>query len=428
MIKKYIFAAIIIATILLFPFTTFAAGKASISGPSSVESGSNVTVTVTLSNVAAWNISITGTGATGGVTKKFADATGDAMNTTKTFSVTCKSSGAGTITFTVTGDVTSEDGTNSGVSVTKNISVIEKTTKVDPPAEKPSTEKPSTEKPSTPKPSTEQPSSEKNNSASTPNVSNNSELTNNENKNNINKKEESAKEATQDKKTNSENIVANEKEEKQEEKKDETQEKDSECRLESLSIQGYTLTPDFDKDVEEYFVQIPITENKITIEAKAISSKAQVNGAQEYDVKEGENEFYIEVIAENGNTKKYKIKVEVLDLNPIKVTINGIEYTILKQKELLPKIDDFTDATIKINDIEVPVLTNEITELMIIGLKDQNGNISYYKCGIQDLNFEYSEEKSNIKAKNTGYIIAIVILVLLQIISAIIIYIQKRKK
>ena len=123
--KLYIFFAILIM-IILVPQIAFGAGSASISAPASVESGSNVTIKVTLSDVAAWNIKIKASGATDGATKSYADATEDAENTTKTFSVTCNSKGAGTITVTVTGDITSADGANKDISLTKEITVKEK--------------------------------------------------------------------------------------------------------------------------------------------------------------------------------------------------------------------------------------------------------------------------------------------------------------
>ncbi|MBQ6840967.1 MAG: cadherin-like beta sandwich domain-containing protein [Bacilli bacterium] len=115
---------ILLSLILLIPAAASAAGAASMSVPSSAENGSNVTAKVTVSGVAAWNVKITGSGATSGCSSVFADVTIDAKNTTKTFSVTCRATKEGTITFTATGDITSQDGANSAVSITKNVNIV----------------------------------------------------------------------------------------------------------------------------------------------------------------------------------------------------------------------------------------------------------------------------------------------------------------
>ena len=150
---KKIYITLILAIMLIFPQVVLAAGGVSISAPSSVESGNNVTIKVTISNVAAWNIKITASGATDGVTKSYADATEDALNTTKTFSITCNSKGTGSINIKVSGDVTTQDGKNTDISSSKTISVTAKTTPVPTPTPAP-TPTPTPSNPSS-KPNTE---------------------------------------------------------------------------------------------------------------------------------------------------------------------------------------------------------------------------------------------------------------------------------
>ena len=115
---------ILLISIMFFPAVVNAAGKASIIAPASAENGENVTMSVTVTGVAAWNLTLSGSGATPGCSAKFADVTLDAKNTNKTFSVTCKASKEGTINFVVTGDITSADGANSGVSLSKAVSIV----------------------------------------------------------------------------------------------------------------------------------------------------------------------------------------------------------------------------------------------------------------------------------------------------------------
>lgn len=343
--KLYIFFAILIM-IILVPQIVFGANFASISAPASVESGSNVTIKVTLSNVAAWNIKIKASGATDGATKSYADATEDAENTTKTFSVTCNSKGAGTITVTVTGDITSADGANKDISLTKAITVKEK-----------------------------QVNNSTNNNPSQPTNSSTSGTTSKPNTPSSGGQTSSGQ--TQNGQTTNENVK-----------------KEAEARLAELSVLGYEISPAFNRDTQEYFVEVPLTQENVTIDAKTLGSKAQIQGTGNYEVKEGNNVFEIAVTAENGETKTYKLNVAVVDKNPIIATINQKQYTVVKQAKLLKKPNLYEETTIKINDIEVPAFKNETNKLIIVGIKDENNQILYatYNDGKYDIYTEVTSK------------------------------------
>ena len=60
----------------------------------------------------------------GFVDKKVADVTIDAKSTTKEFTLSCMSTKKGTITFEVTGDITSGTAETKDISITKNVTVI----------------------------------------------------------------------------------------------------------------------------------------------------------------------------------------------------------------------------------------------------------------------------------------------------------------
>ena len=96
---------------------------------SSIYVGDSFNVTVKANGVAAWNIHISASGPVSGCKLDQADATADALDTNKTFSVTCKSTGEGTITVTLKGDVTSSsDGKPVKLSSSKTVTVNKKTT------------------------------------------------------------------------------------------------------------------------------------------------------------------------------------------------------------------------------------------------------------------------------------------------------------
>ncbi len=273
-------------TLLTFIFGTlnvFAAGSASLSvNKGSIENGSSVTASVTVKNTAAWNVTITSAGSTSGCTQKFVGDSGTGENTSKTFSVTCKSTSTGLISFTMSGDITSSDGTNSKISGSKQVTVTV-------PREK--------------------------------------------SKNN---------------------------------------------KLSSLSVEGYEISPKFDASVNEYTVTVPSTVEKININAKKADGYAKLDGTGEKTVEEGTNTFEIVVTSETGVANTYKLIVNVEDQKPIEVDVDGKKYTVVKLAKDLEKPELFDDTIIKINDIDIPAFTNEVSKYTLVGLKDESGKISLF--------------------------------------------------
>lgn len=275
----------IFITILTFAFGIISVNAASASlsvSRSTIENGNSVTASVSVSNAAAWNIRITSTGSTSGCTQSFADATSDGANTSKTFSVTCKSTSTGIINFTMSGDITSSDGTNSKISGSKQVTVTV-------PREK--------------------------------------------SKNN---------------------------------------------KLKSLSVDGYELSPNFSDDVNEYSVTVPSTVDKINISATKQDGYASLSGTGEKEVEEGINVFEVVVTSETGVSNTYKINVNVEDVDPIEVTVNGKKYTLVKVAKNLEKPELFDETTITIDEKEIPAFKNEVSKYTLVGLKDENGKVSLF--------------------------------------------------
>ena len=149
--------------------------------------------------------------------------------------------------------------------------------------------------------------------------------------------------------------------------------------LKNLSIDGYKLSPSFNKNTLEYTVDLPSDVEQITINASKEDSSSKVSGTGKIKVSEGLNKLSVKVTAENGNTKTYIIKATVKEQDPIELSINQEKYTVIRKKELLPKANStYTETTTKINEIDVPALTSEITKYTLVGLKDKDGNIGLY--------------------------------------------------
>lgn len=293
---KKILNILLLITVFMLPSVVLAAGSASGSAPEKVEKGNNVTFTVKVSNVAAWNVKLTGTGATTGCSQTFADVTADAKNTTKTLKITCKTTKEGTITFKATGDITSADGVNSNVAITKTVTVI-------PPREK-----------------------------------------------------------------------------------------ETEARLSSLSVAGYNIN--FDKDKDVYSITVEPSVNSINISAKAISTRATITGIGKKNLSVDGGKYEIICTAENGTKKVYTLNVSVVDKNPIKVTIDEIEYTVVKSAKQLKAPTNTNASSITIQDTKIPAYINDNLNITIIGIKDSSGNIKYATYDNGDYKL-YNENKSS---------------------------------
>ncbi len=279
--KKYKIGIILI---IMFLSTTkvYAAGSASISASNTVVNGNNITATVTLKDMAAWNINITGSGATNGCSTKEVGDSGNGQNTTKKFYLTCKANKLGTITFNLSGDITSSDGVNKAVSGSKKVTVVK------------------------------------------------------------------------------------------------PREKSTNNNLKSLSVEGYSLSPEFNKDTLEYTVELEASVEKIMVNAEKADSYASLSGGGEITVSEGDNRIEIKVTSETGNEKTYVINAVVKDSNPITTTIDNKELTVVKKASSLTKPDLFEETKIQINDMEVPAFYNETTKTTLVGLRDENGKIELY--------------------------------------------------
>jgi len=153
----------------------------------------------------------------------------------------------------------------------------------------------------------------------------------------------------------------------------------SDNALKSLSIDGYDMEPKFDKDTTEYKLSVDQSVEKIKVSAVANHDKASVSGIGEINLSSGENIIEVKVTAENGNEKKYKIIVNVSDLNPIKVKIGEKEFTIVKKNNnLIDKLNYYDEVTLTIDEQEVIAYENSTTNVILVLLKDSDNNIGYY--------------------------------------------------
>lgn len=165
--------------------------------------------------------------------------------------------------------------------------------------------------------------------------------------------------------------------------------------LSSLSVDGVSLTPSFDKNTLEYAIELENGTEKINIAATKEDNKASIKGTGEIQVAEGVNVINIIVTAQNGSTRTYVINATVKELSPIEVEVNGKKMTVIRKKEFLKEASMYyEESTVKIQDEEVPAYYNSATDFTLVGLKDSSGNsdLYIYKDGKYTL---YEEIKFN---------------------------------
>ncbi len=187
--------------------------------------------------------------------------------------------------------------------------------------------------------------------------------------------------------------------------------------LKTLEVEGFTLTPEFNADTLEYNLVVPEGTKEVNIIASLQDKTASVTGDGTKTVVPGTNKFEIVVRAQSGAEKTYVVNVEVKDENPINVEVDGKNYTVVKLKENLPEISLYAEYIVKINDFDIPAYKNEYTNLVLVGLKDEEGSISlfiydeesskytpYYEIGVNKITIYPLESSEEIKGYTKGEI------------------------
>ena len=103
-------------------------------------------------------------------------------------------------------------------------------------------------------------------------------------------------------------IIANEMIANQEKEESENEGKSSNNYLSSLEVEGYTLSPKFDKQTLNYTIE-DTEKDTITIKAETDDSRAKTSGTGAIKLNNGENNIRIDVTAENGTVRTYFVKI-----------------------------------------------------------------------------------------------------------------------
>ncbi len=130
-----------------------------------------------------------------------------------------------------------------------------------------------------------------------------------------------------------------------------------------LAVENYELTPELDPfHVEEYSLVVPNSCKKIKIDAKAVSKKAKVCGAGEIELKDDLNEIDIQVTAQNGTERHYKLTVARDTSSPV----NYFEVD-------LPSSDNYYSGVEPGTKVEDLIAKFTVTEGYVLVYQNMNG-------------------------------------------------------
>ncbi|MDE6284861.1 MAG: cadherin-like beta sandwich domain-containing protein, partial [Bacilli bacterium] len=155
-------------------------------------------------------------------------------------------------------------------------------------------------------------------------------------------------------------------------------EKSSDNNLKSLIVEGYELSPAFDKNIQTYNTVVPEGTKSVVISAVKNEDHASVKGTGEMEVSSGSNSFNVIVTSETGVEKTYTVNVEVKDSNPIVVSVGGASLTVVKLKEDMPEVPHYQEHTVQMNGFDIPAYKSDNTGFVLVGLKDTEGKVALY--------------------------------------------------
>ena len=172
---------------------------------------------------------------------------------------------------------------------------------------------------------------------------------------------------------------------------------DSNYYLKSLTIEGYDMYPEFNKNTNQYYVSVPTSVSSLEINAEPEVDKASVKITGNSKLAKTENNITIDVTAKNKEIKRYTITVTKSNDNELKLENLEIEgaqlepefstnkyfykcnIKVTKEGDQLKPLN--IKATPNVEDAKIEILGNnnitEGTNLITIMLKDGDEITTY---------------------------------------------------
>lgn len=241
---------------------------------------------------------------------------------------------------------------------------------------------------------------------------------------------------------------------------DEETKENGEARLKNLGIKPEQYDfKGFKSDTMEYSVEVPNEIKEIEVYATAMNSKAQITGTGMTELKEGENELKVEVIAEDGTKKTYilnvtrketevvietteeklglsTLSIEGIDINP-SFKSNIYEYTATIKAVM---VGDSLNITAKANDenATVEIIGNENFQdgenviTILVNNEITKENATYQIIVDKQVELEIVEKTSWLRPSTWGkeeiIKVAIILVLIILIVFAVILKVNLSKE
>ena len=230
-----------------------------------------------------------------------------------------------------------------------------------------------------------------------------------------------------------------EKAKEQENNNTQTTIKSTDNYLKKLEVEGYVLTPEFDKQTINYEITERVKDDFLEIKAETDDEKASISGIGKVMLNSGENNLKIEVTAESGTVKTYFIKVvketkENLRLTDIYLKTNGNKID-LDSDFNSEKFEYYCNVSNDISRIDIEAISNiENAKIEVNGndeLKEGMNQIfiSVSTDGVEKTTYKINvyKEIKQINSQKNEYKNIMILVICIIIIILVNIGIKKRK-
>ena len=177
--------------------------------------------------------------------------------------------------------------------------------------------------------------------------------------------------------TNNNTTTTNETNNQTTQQQEETK-KSNNNNLSSLTLSTGTLNPEFNSNQTNYEVNVDAKMTEITIDAKALDSKASITGTGKHSLQVGSNTFEIKCKAENGSVKTYTITINVDETPLVYLKHNKQKLGVVRNVKDLGIPESFEATTIKIDDQDVTAYHNNNMNKTILYLVNEKADFGFY--------------------------------------------------
>ena len=121
-------------------------------------------------------------------------------------------------------------------------------------------------------------------------------------------------------------------------------------KLSSLSVDGFSIGPEFNTDLYEYSLIVPAETSSVTIKATAYDGKAKIAGAGTVSLNYGANEINVAVTAENGAVRTYTV---IISRQESQGTEPKVEISYRNENGILRGVSPDLTVTVFLSKIKV---------------------------------------------------------------------------